>query len=267
MTYFDTLSEGLRKSDLVELVLPMISIDEYSSKIDNGQSIVVGFFVSDKDAADDLARFIEKGSIDVLDTDVSPVPTPEGYFITFIEFLRNSSFPERLLAILDSATNLTEVKTWQFKPYMTPNIIDVTEESIKEHISLEPDPTADEKLAIKQGIKTIKQEVDDIKDELAEARSFILDSDLLNAKINSKYVVFESNNKKLQFKFAGFGEMQKLMHELQITNKPFKLNESSLSFCNNLTSMLGSGWSAADIDNYIIIANNNYNDVMALRKI
>jgi hypothetical protein len=53
------LYEGMWSGDLADLVQPLVSIDEYASKIDPN-AIAVGFYVQDKDAADDLNRFIQK---------------------------------------------------------------------------------------------------------------------------------------------------------------------------------------------------------------
>ena len=55
------LFEGLKEGDLAELVLPMISIDEFESKLDD-DSIVVAFYVGDRDPSQDLNRFIQKGA-------------------------------------------------------------------------------------------------------------------------------------------------------------------------------------------------------------
>ena len=65
------LVEGLKEGDLEELLIPMISIDEYESKLDD-DSIVVAFYVRDRDPSYDLNRFIQKGASAILDTDVSP---------------------------------------------------------------------------------------------------------------------------------------------------------------------------------------------------
>ena len=73
------LKEGMRENDLDDLVLPLITIDEYVSKIgDDKEVIVVGFFVEDEDPANDLSRFIDRSVTNILDTDVSPVPNEEG---------------------------------------------------------------------------------------------------------------------------------------------------------------------------------------------
>jgi hypothetical protein len=95
------LFEGLREGDLEGLVLPHLSIDEFETKLDD-DAIVVAFHVLDRDPANDLNRFIQKGAVALLDTDVSPAPNEDGYYVVFVELERNETFPERMMHILDS---------------------------------------------------------------------------------------------------------------------------------------------------------------------
>ena len=54
------LTEGLREKDLQWMVSNYVSIDQYTSKLDD-DNITVAFFINERDAADDLRDFIEKG--------------------------------------------------------------------------------------------------------------------------------------------------------------------------------------------------------------
>lgn len=130
------LNEGLRKGDLDGMILPMISIDEFDSKIDNQTVIVVAFFCHEEDPAHDLSNFIEKSPVGVLDTDVSPAPNREGYYLTFAEMKRNKLFVESLLKLISEINNLTDVHDWQFTSYKLPNgkIVDLTEENLNEYV-------------------------------------------------------------------------------------------------------------------------------------
>ena len=103
------LVEGLKEGDLEELLIPMISIDEYESKLDD-DSIVVAFYVRDRDPSYDLNRFIQKGASAILDTDVSPAPNEDGFYMVFVEFLRDEDFPNKLLNTLGSLRGLTGIQ-------------------------------------------------------------------------------------------------------------------------------------------------------------
>jgi hypothetical protein len=135
------LTEGLQRHDLDHLVMPLLSIDEYCSKIDDRKAIVVGFYVTDSDPAGDLAHFIKKSTIQSLDIDVSPAPTEDGYYIVFVELDRDESFPKKLLALVESLDNICDVTKWQFSPYGNEgdDNYDLTLEALTEHINLDPE--------------------------------------------------------------------------------------------------------------------------------
>ena len=135
------LNEGLRRNELDYLVLPLISIDEYKSKIDDRKAVVLGFYVTESDPAYDLATFIEKGVIPVLDTDVSPAPTTDGYYLVFVELERDDKLPSKVITMVKELGNITNVEDWQFSPYGSreKDKYDLTEDNIREHINLDPD--------------------------------------------------------------------------------------------------------------------------------
>lgn len=131
------LRESLHTGDLNHLVLPLISIDEFSSKIDNRRAIVVGFYCTDESPAQDLMRFIEGSNLDILDTEVSPAPTSEGYYVVFVEFNRNQDFPIVLAEIIEQVENIAE-NAWQIKVYNHSDIVPYSEENVKKLVVLNP---------------------------------------------------------------------------------------------------------------------------------
>jgi hypothetical protein len=135
------LFEGLEEHDLDFTIMPIISIDEYKSKIDDRKAIVVGFYITENDPAVDLAAFIEKGIVKVLDTDVSPAPTDDGYYLVFIELDRDDKFPEKLLKIIDEIGNITNIKDWEFSPLHSAQDENypLTIVELRKHINLDPD--------------------------------------------------------------------------------------------------------------------------------
>ena len=134
------ISEGLTRHALDHLVVPMVSIDEYESKIDDRRVIVVGFYVKDQDPARDLSQFIEKSSIRPLDTEVSPAPTDDGYYLVFVEMGRNDEFPKRLVSMTEQLNNLCNTEKWSFKPYGSgeDSVYDLNLDNLKEYVNLDP---------------------------------------------------------------------------------------------------------------------------------
>lgn len=140
-----SLMEGLKRGDLNDLILPMLSIDEFRSKINDNKLIVVAFFCFEEDPAHDLSNFIERSPVNVVDTDVSPAPNKEGYYISFVEFKRNKLFPEKLMQLLEEINNLTDVEEWQFTSYKLPKgkIVELSPETIEKYVDLKPHAESD----------------------------------------------------------------------------------------------------------------------------
>ena len=149
-----TLNEsGLQRNDLDYLIMPMLDIDTYESKIDNAKAVVVAFYVMEHDPAKDLERFIEKSNIEILDAETSPAPTEDGYYVVFVELDRDDELPEKITDIIEQVDNLTNVDKWQFKTIDNNEIHDLSEESIGRHVNLDPN--------------TVPIAADDAEDELA----------------------------------------------------------------------------------------------------
>lgn len=135
------INEGLQQHDLDFTIMPLISIDEYESKIDDRKAIVIGFYVTENDPATDLAAFIEKGIIKVLDTDVSPAPTEDGHYLVFVELDRNDKFPENLLTIIEEISNVTNIEEWEFSPLHSKQDENypLTLPELRKRVNLDPD--------------------------------------------------------------------------------------------------------------------------------
>jgi hypothetical protein len=106
---YKTLNEGLEYKDMVGILKPTMHIDEFSSKMgDDDDVIVVSFFVRNKQAAQDLANWFEKGYDWVLDADISPGEIKPGRFLVYIELRRRSSAGRNLAVAVEDLASLTE---------------------------------------------------------------------------------------------------------------------------------------------------------------
>lgn len=185
------LEEGLKANSLDHLVLPLLTVDEYESKIDDNRVVVVGFFVFDKDPAEDLASFVDKSSISVLDTQVSPAPTPEGYYVVFVELLRNSDLPGELFKILGEVKNLCNIDKWQMQYTGQAEPVDLTPEAITENIVLDP---ADLEIKDTDDTKKKKKKKKKRKAKIAEDFDFWYLCDADSVSINEDQISFKKNN-------------------------------------------------------------------------
>ena len=131
-----TLTEGVRQGDLEYMVSQFISIDQYSTKINN-DNIVVSFFVKEQDAATDMGDFLSKNFFDIInDIEVSDSPTCNGDYQVFLEMERNKYFPEKLCKITKILELLTGEQDWCFKTFKTEHSLPLTKENLKLAVDL-----------------------------------------------------------------------------------------------------------------------------------
>jgi hypothetical protein len=110
------LFEGLQFKDLDGLMKPTVHVDEFSSKMGDDEDIIVlSFFVRDKQAAQDLMSWFEKGYDFVLDADRSPGEIKPNRYLVYVEMRRRRSAPEHIQQLLDDLSTLTEYEpeNWQ----------------------------------------------------------------------------------------------------------------------------------------------------------
>ena len=225
------IQEGLARGDLEDLVLPLLSIDQYQSKIDDATNIVVGFYCFEEDVAHDLSNFIERSPYLVQDTDVSPAPTKDGYYITFIEMNRTPEFVSVLLELLAEVTRLTNVKNWQFQC---------------------PKLEKDDIKPLDQ--KTLERYVDtDVRDpkkeKIREVFEFFRHSTLTDVLVDRSILVLEKRGVELGF------EILSLSHEVPVGR--FYLDETSVSRCLVLERFLCGPYSINCLDGDLVIQSQD----------
>lgn len=114
---FSQIIEGVEYGDLQSLVSSNVSIAEFEPKTGTDNDVVVvGFFCKDEGPAEDLATFIEKSVIDILDTEVSPNPDEDGFYLVFVE-VENENLMKTVLELLDDVSRLTEIEEWSVDFY------------------------------------------------------------------------------------------------------------------------------------------------------
>ena len=129
------LNESIKHNDLRGLIAPLVSIDQYKSKVGKDENVaVVAFKIKDTDPAQDLSQFIESG-YDCLDVDVSPGPDSDGIYTVFVELERNS----KLFDIIDSMLNDikqvdNELDGWAFLAYETDGVLAWNEENFNANV-------------------------------------------------------------------------------------------------------------------------------------
>ena len=153
------VNEGLEMGDLVRVVLPVLEIDTYQSKMGNDEDVcVVGFSIKSKAPAEDLVNFVEKGYSFVLDADCSSGEDDSGNYQVFVEIERTPEVPAQIIEIIKDLLNLTEQKEdeWKFRYYRNNKTFQLTDAELRKHILLTPDE-------YKKTVKQDKDELDSLK--------------------------------------------------------------------------------------------------------
>ena len=128
---------SLKENDLRDLIENIFEIDSYASKMGNDKDIVVlSFTVEDKEPAEDLVNFVERGYDFVLDADASPGELNDGKYKVFVELERNKRVAEQIQEIMYGVANLTGNKDFKFRYYKSFNSLSL--DNLNEMIPTSP---------------------------------------------------------------------------------------------------------------------------------
>lgn len=139
---------ALQANDLEHLVKHIFEVDSYASKMGDDKDIVVlSFTVENKEPAQDLVNFIEKGYDFVLDADATPGELKDGRYKVFVELERTKNVPKHIMEILDGVSKLTCIEDFKFRYYKSFTSIPASEETLSQTI---PTSKQDYEVAIKE---------------------------------------------------------------------------------------------------------------------
>lgn len=222
------LREGMREGDLRDLVLPLISVDEYESKVDD-EAVVFGFYVEDSGAADDFNRFVQKSPVTILDTEVSPAPDQHGYYLCFVELLDNKRLAANVHAILDEIGPLAGLDEWQMRVRKADKVVAFSEETLTKLLS-----------KARHG-------------EKAEVLEFLQPSDLLSASLHEGTLTLCGTGGCQSFEITGFGTAENVLDARGLTESAINLGLQSVAYCGRLGGLLGEGWSVSLIGHNVLL--------------
>lgn len=129
------INESIKHNDLRGLIAPLVSIDQYKSKLGKDENVaVVAFKINDKDPAQDLSQFIESG-YDCMDVDVSPGPDSDGIYTVFVELERNRKLFDTIDSMLNDIKQVDEDLTgWAFMAYETDGVLAWNKENFENNV-------------------------------------------------------------------------------------------------------------------------------------
>jgi len=231
------LREGMRAGDLNDLVLPLISVDEYDSTI-NQDAVAIGFYVHDESAAKDLDRFLQRSPVAILSSEVSPAPDQHGYFIVFIELLPDDRIAINLQSLLQEIEPLCEIGTWKMRVRKTDGLLPFTVENFNK--ALAHARHADAQLKKQHSV------LEFLTPSLLENASFIQDDLILEA----------SNGLFQQYKLVDYGTLGEILQRNQLAHHALGLSWTHFARTSRVEKMLGEGWSVSEIGRYTLLQHS-----------
>ncbi|MDA8882973.1 hypothetical protein N9I00_01040 [bacterium] len=119
---YKQINEGVKYNELKSLVKSKVSIADFEPKVGTTDDVtVVTFYVNDEKPANDLARFIERGVNEILDTEVSPTADENGMYLVFVE-IKNEDLMRKVFEILEDINGLIDIEEWIIDFYNGPSL-------------------------------------------------------------------------------------------------------------------------------------------------
>jgi hypothetical protein len=133
------LNEGLDHNDMINQLVPVLSVDEYSAKMGTDDEIItLAFTVTGEQASKDLATWFERGYDYVLDSQVSTGEISRNKYLVFVEMVRRLAAPERIIELLDDLKTLTALELSDWKIKISNDEIEADQELLKQNMILSP---------------------------------------------------------------------------------------------------------------------------------
>ena len=219
------LTEGLRRNDLKNLISNDLSIDEYSSKIDD-TAIVVAFRVSDRQAAQDLNRFIQKSYVELLDTDISPAPDLKGYYLVFVELPLNEKISDSIETIVKEVSDLCNISQWK----MTLRGVDGSVEFNKKLIG-----------------RVLN---DEMKSQIHE---FFHMSDLNSVIVEGATLSLGGSSGSYDFVIQDFGTRDRVLQQHKLVNEAVAISGGGSWQARKLKTLLGPSWDVEMLGECVVL--------------
>jgi hypothetical protein len=235
------LTEGMRAGDLNDLILPLISVDEFESKI-SLEAVAIGFYVHDQEAAGDLNRFLQKSPVDLLSSEISPAPDQHGYYIIFIEMLPNAEIGRNVGDLLSEIEPLCGITKWKIRVRNTAKLL-----------AFSPDGFV---AALRAARRSDESAILD----------FLVPSLLEDVSLDRHgRMVLTGTGRAQPGRVEGFGPLARLMRQHHLIGQPVGVSLPEVIRCNRLTSLLGEGWTALEINRTLLIQHTGSDNCLLFR--
>jgi hypothetical protein len=240
---------SLKNGDLNGTILPEVSIDEFEPKAGEEKDvIVVAFYLTDKDPADDLNTFIQRSYIDTLDVEVSPSTDEEGRYLVFVEMSRDETFPGKFAALLDDVLNTTGPMDWKIRTYYSGKTeFELSDPDLLNFLILDPE----------QYVPKDKFEMDNINESIKE---FFKESFATNLTVEQNTIKISHNGRSIVADVIDVGEYDTVVGRNFLKESAFGLSNIPYE-AKILQSMIG--YDVLPLGNYLVV--NGDDKIMLLK--
>lgn len=243
---------SLKNGDLSGTILPVISLDEFEPKAgDTASTIVIAFSLTDKDPAEDLNTFIQRGFIDTLDVEVSPNTDDDGHYLVFVELERNVTFPEKFQSLIKDINNVAGKQDWKVKTYLSDDKeFDYRDPAIYKYMVIDPEQYLSKDEFMKESTQ-------------ASVKHFLKDSGMISLTFEDNIVILSTGGKTIIAEMVDVGDYDTVFKRNTLSESAFKLANRPIE-ATVLGSMLGN-YDVTPIDAYMCISTRVNDEVMLLK--
>jgi hypothetical protein len=219
---------SLKNGDLEGTILQKVSIDEFEAKAGNEEDvIVVAFYLTDQEPADDLNTFIQRGVVDTLDVEVSPNTDEEGRYLVFVEMSRDDTFPYKFQALLKDIKNVAGKINWEVNTYLADDrIFASTDPALYNSLILTPDDY-------------VPKEEFKMKEMTESIYRFFNDSLAQNLTVDGNIVTMSRNGRKIIAEVKDIGDYDTVIGRNYLSESAYKVGQNPFE-AQVLQSMLGN---------------------------
>ena len=238
---------SLKENDLAGVLLPKLSIDEFEPKTGEKENIsVLGFYVAEESAGEDLANFINKSSFNYRDVEVSPNPTEDNEFMVFVEFDRDEKLIPTIMELVNDISHIGGSLEWKAKPLLSEDPVNLDPSMLETWVSTSPeDYMTKEDYDDKQ-----KQEEQDRVDSI---QNFLADNTNADVVLKDNILKLKDYKYSVNLEFINYGEGKWTLEESGLSELAID-SDFDFSLMKQLNSMKGN-LSIVPINKHIVFHN------------
>lgn len=203
------INEALKHGDLAGVVTNKVSVDEFEPKTGEKEEIaVIGFYVTEQAAGDDLAKFISKSVHEHRDVEVTPNPNEDNFYMVFVEVDRKEGMVEGLRGLVKDIVNVSGKLDWQVKPLLSDSELSIDDPMLETIIKQSPET-----------YQTKEQQTEEVEQmKITEIQDFIKNNtNVGDCVLENNTLTLKDYKYNVQLEFVQFGEGKVTLEEAGIS--------------------------------------------------